>query len=95
MVKIKSKSDTGQDLVVEVTDDRIDAYAVEKPTLRVVGKKKGIAEKQLEEELYRRPVMTIMKTGKNNFNVDFSAGLMRGSVFGQDKKDLTSKGQET
>jgi hypothetical protein len=91
MVKIKTKSDTGQDLIVKVTDDSIDAYAVKKPRLVVYGKKKGISEKRLEEELFATPVMTISKTGKNDFNVDFGAGLMRGSVFGQDKKDLTEE----
>jgi len=91
MVTKRTKSDTGKDLIVDITDDEIRAYAVDKPILKVYGKKKGLSEKMLEEKLYKRPVMSIKKMGENNFHVDFSAGLQRAWITGQTKKDLTEE----
>ena len=90
-IKKRTKSDTGQDLIVTITDDQITAYATEKPVLKVIGKKKGIPEKELEEALYKSPVMTIDKMDKNNFSIDFGAGMQRGWVSDQTKKDLTEE----
>lgn len=90
-IKKRTKSDTGKDLIVTITDDRITAYATKKPELKVYGKKKGFSERRLEEELYKSPVMTIDKMDKNNFAIDFGAGLQRGWVSDQTKEDLTEE----
>jgi len=91
MVSKRTKSDTGKNLIVNITDNSIQAYTTEKPVLKVVGREKGIAEKELEESLYRTPVMSINKLDKNRFTIDFEAGFQRGMVTGQTKKDLTEE----
>ena len=84
----RTVSDTGVPLIVEISDNDVDAFRTEKPEIKVYGKKKGISEKQLEEALYRKPVMSITKLGKNKYNVDFESGFQRASIPSATRKDL-------
>ena len=89
--KIRTKSDTGESLIVEINDDSVRAFRVDKPEITVTGKAKGKSERDLENALFRDPVMRIDKRDKNVFDVDFGAGFQRGSVMNQEKKDLTDE----
>lgn len=80
-------SSAGQPLRVIVGEHSIVAYGKIKPEVRVFGKEKGIPEKELEEALYREPVMRIDKMD-DTFSVDFSAGFQRGRVSNQTVEDL-------
>jgi len=92
MKEKRTKSDTGEELLVQITDDEIRALRIRKPKLRVIGKKKGRSEKELEEAIARKPVMEITKVGKNRFDVDLGAGLQRAcSISDQDIEDLTEE----
>ena len=89
--KIETKSSSGEPLEVVVTENSIKAYRKEKPEIQVyTTEEKKIDEepiKELEETMFKEPIMTIERFGKNDFNVDFEAGFQRGGIRGLSKKE--------
>lgn len=94
---INTRTSGGEPTLVEIREYDIVAHRVRKPELAVSGKEKGISERQLEEAIFGRPLMTIRKKTSDRgpaigvvkeFAVDFESGFQRASIFGQTEKDV-------
>lgn len=94
MKEIRTKTSGGEDVLVKIEKDRISAYRIRKPKLRVVSSRKDGMEglEKLAESLFHTPVLTISKEASGRrYTVDFDAGFQRGLITGLTKKQIMER----